>query len=354
MEKKQEVKKEVIGVIGHFGGKEKFFDGQTVKTKTLTAALNACGEFSLMCVDTYYNKKSKVKLLWDTLRCIFKCKKIIVLLSGNGMHIYFPLLYIAHKVLKRKIFHDVIGGNLDSYIRKYPKWKKYLASFEVNWVELELMKESLQSLGIDNVEVVPNFKSLQILERLEMDKGTEVLRLCTFSRVAKEKGITDGIEAVERVNKRSGKLGVTLDVWGQIEEKYSAEFNELINKYPEYVKYCGIAEFDSSVSVLEQYDVLLFPTYWEGEGFPGTIVDAFASGLPVIATDWKGNKEIIKTWETGIVYPGDGIGDLVEAIEWTLHHKEDMKKMRVNCLREAYKYTTDACIGLIAKRLSEA
>lgn len=38
----------------------------------------------------------------------------------------------------------MIGGNLDVYISKYPKFKKYLNSFQINWVETEGMKRKLE------------------------------------------------------------------------------------------------------------------------------------------------------------------------------------------------------------------
>ena len=52
------------------------------------------------------------------------------------------------------------------------------------------MKEQLESQGYDNVEVIPNCKELDILDAKTI-KYTEGIpyRLCTFSRVIKEKGI---------------------------------------------------------------------------------------------------------------------------------------------------------------------
>ena len=59
------------------------------------------------------------------------------------------------------------------------------------------MKEQLESQGYDNVEVIPNCKELDILDANTI-KYTEGIpyRLCTFSRVIKEKGIEDAVQAV--------------------------------------------------------------------------------------------------------------------------------------------------------------
>ena len=149
-----------IGIIGHFGGDKVFLDGQTVKTKILYEELISAGYQNIYCVDTYYNQVNKPKLLWESVKCILFCKTIIILLSGNGMKVYFPMMYYAKKILRRRIFHDVIGGNLASYVIRYPKYTKYLDAYDGNWVEFQKMKEQLEELGVHNCVVIPNFKRL--------------------------------------------------------------------------------------------------------------------------------------------------------------------------------------------------
>ena len=67
-------------------------------------------------------------------------------------------------------------------------------------------------------------------------------------------------------------------------------FNELKSTFPSYIKYGGLVPFDKSVEVLKNYFALLFPTYYEGEGFAGTLLDAMAAGVPVVASDWRYKK----------------------------------------------------------------
>ena len=53
-------------------------------------------------------------------------------------------------------------------------------------------------------------------------------------------------------------------------------------------------QVNSSYNELSSFDMMLFPTYWKGEGFAGIIIDAFVSGLPIIASDWAHNKIFLK------------------------------------------------------------
>ena len=182
-----ERKSRKIGIIGHFGGKENILDGQTIKTKILHEELSKATDWKIIKVDTYYKKKNPIKLLIDTFKCLFSTKDIIVLLSGNGMKFYFPILSFFAQKFHINIYHDVIGGNLDIYVSKYPKFKKYLNSFQINWVETAGMKDKLENQAIKNCEVMPNFKRLSIADREEEIEFSEPYCFCIFSRVMKEK-----------------------------------------------------------------------------------------------------------------------------------------------------------------------
>ena len=133
-----------VGIIGHFGGQNIFYDGQTVKTKNLKKLVQEYGGFDTYCVDTYLNRTNKIKLLLKTFSCLLKCKKIFILLSENGMGFYLPFLYKINKIFKRKIFHYIIGSELLKMVEENPKLVKYLNALEVNWFEYESGKIFLQ------------------------------------------------------------------------------------------------------------------------------------------------------------------------------------------------------------------
>ena len=62
-----------IGIIGHFGGGHEFYDGQTIKTRVFYNELQKRGFKDIFCVDTYYNKTNKPRLIWDTIRALMSC-----------------------------------------------------------------------------------------------------------------------------------------------------------------------------------------------------------------------------------------------------------------------------------------
>lgn len=63
------------------------------------------------------------------------------------------------------------------------------------------------------------------------------------------------------------------------------------------------------------------------ENSPRTIVEAYASGLPVIASRLGSLADIVKDGVTGLLFrPGDA-GDLAEKLAWAEAHPEEMMRM---------------------------
>lgn len=336
----------LIGIIGHFGGKYNFLDGQTIKTKILYEELLRATEWKIIKVDTYYKSHNPLKLMYDTTKCLLKTNKIFVLLSGNGMKFYFPLLSFCANIFKIKVYHDVIGGNLDTYIIQNPKFVKYLNSFIVNWVETEKLKYKISKLGINNCEVMPNFKRLSVVN-ISKHIQNEPYTFCIFSRIMKEKGIEIAIDAIESINNDAGRTICRLDIYGRVDEKYKDEFDNVLKKASKEIAYKGAVSYCQSVETIREYYALLFPTYWKGEGFPGTIIDAFSAGLPVVASDWNCNSEIIDNKVNGILFPNEENKDLKDSILWMINNKEEVYKMKKNCIVAAKKYQPDSYIKRI-------
>lgn len=326
------MKKRNVCFIGNISDK---LDGQTVKTKILYDELISNSGWNICLVNTVDKKRHPFKVLFKMILNVLKCKDIIIIVSQNGRRFFFPILYFSVHLFKKRIYHNVIGGCLQEDAKEYSNFPKYLNSFCVNWVESHLMKDELNKLGIMNVEVLPNFKKLDNIKNININ-GKVTFKFCTFSRVIKEKGIEDAINAVVEINKK--KQRCTLDIYGSIDDSYKEEFEKIMQKAPREINYKGVIPFSKSSTVLHEYYALLFPTYWPGEGCPGTVIDAFASGLPVIATNWNCNSEFIDNFKTGIIYPNDGINSLKEAIIWSMAHPKDMQKMSLACNKESKKY----------------
>lgn len=339
-----------VSVIGHFAEGLNLLNGQTVKTKIITEELqNRLGQDQVLKIDTHGGWKTFLKAPFQVLQALRKSANVLIFPAHNGLRVYAPLLYLFRGLFRdRRVHYIVIGGWLPEFLKKRPLLSRIIKSFDGVYVETTTMQKVLDSQGFRNITVMPNCKNLKILSESELIYAVgEPYKLCTFSRVMKEKGIEDAIQAVRAVNESFGRIVYTLDIYGQVDSAQMEWFESLKADFPEYIRYGGVVPFDRSVDVLKTYYALLFPTYYEGEGFAGTILDAFAAGVPVIASDWKYNREIVEHMKIGIVYSSE----LMDLLIWCQQNASLWNSMKSNCLKESRRYLPKTVIQALIKNL---
>lgn len=342
-----------LGIIGRTGEGVELNDGQTVKTKVLIEELmRLYPGVRLNIVDTYDYKHKIIRIIRQLIYCMKNSQIIFVLLSKKGRIVLFPIIFSLNLFYRKPILHDVIGGASDELIQKHKWLKFYYNRFSVNWVESIGLKSRLENMGVMNVEYLPNFKRLPCIKKEEISMcKSSLVKFCTFSRVTETKGIGRAAKAVVEINASYGKQVAVLDIYGPVEGDYAETLNDIINNSDGAVRYKGVIAYDKSVGTLKNYDILLFPTLFPGEGFPGTLIDAMSSGLPVIATDWHLNSEIIVHGVTGYLYPWQKPEKLKELMEYLMDNPALVFEMRKHCLEEAKKYAPEIVMERINQKI---
>lgn len=340
-----------VCVIGHFGFGENLLNGQTIKTKIVTNELDKQFDADqVVKIDTHGGAKALPSVVLQMIKAFRECDNIIIFPAHNGIKIFVPLCKSINRFFHRRLHYVVIGGWLTDFLKKRKNLTKALMSFDGIYVETNTMRKALEIQGFNNVYVMPNFKDLNILKESELVyPNTEPYRLCTFSRVMKEKGIEDAVNAVKTVNKHFGRTVYTLDIYGQVDSAQTDWFNELESTFPSYIKYGGLVPFDKSVEVLKNYFALLFPTYYEGEGFAGTLLDAMAAGVPVVASDWRYNSEIVNE-KTGYVYPVHDNYAFIDTLINVRNNLDLLLSKKQDCLKEAEKYKAENVIQCLISK----
>lgn len=77
---------------------------------------------------------------------------------------------------------------------------------------------------------------------------------------------------------------------------------------------------------------LVLPSLWY-ENFPRTMVEAFACGLPVIASRFGAMLELIEEGQTGLLFEPGSARDLADKIAWAEANPEAMRRMGINARR---------------------
>lgn len=288
-------------------------------------------------IDTYQWTKSP-KVWWNLFLNVFIKRVDNVIISASSVSTYrlLNLMRWVKPSLLRKTTYLVIGGYFPEGIRlKRFDWR-YYKNLKNVVVEGDLLRKSvLANSGLSNVKVVPNFKSFPNLLIQSNEKLENNFRFVFVGRISKGKGVSEILEAAEILNKTNKEFEV--DFYGPIEENFGLETNNS--------KYSGFLDFqkdpEKAYSKLSEYDCMLFPTYWKGEGFPGVIIDAFVAGLPVIATDWNMNTEIIEDGVNGFIIEPKSSKALAEKMDYVMRNREELVKISENNLARAKDYHID-------------
>jgi glycosyltransferase involved in cell wall biosynthesis len=92
---------------------------------------------------------------------------------------------------------------------------------------------------------------------------------------------------------------------------------------------------------LRQASFLVVPSEWY-ETFGLVIIEAFAHGLPVIASRLGAMAELVKDGVTGVHFEAGNPDDLGSKVRWLLEHPEECRRMGENARRESEeKYTPE-------------
>jgi glycosyltransferase involved in cell wall biosynthesis len=166
--------------------------------------------------------------------------------------------------------------------------------------------------------------------------------------VTEGKGIEDAVAAVMAANAQLGKTVFSLDIFGPIDGDFRDTFSALQKSFPAYIVYRGEVPYDKSVETLRSFFALLFPTRFYTEGIPGTVIDAYAAGVPVIASRWESFSDVVEDGQTGIGYAFGDREALVSVLLSVAAEPERINDLKTACLQKARAFCPEeAMVSLL-------
>ncbi len=205
-----------------------------------------------------------------------------------------PFLWIWAKLFNKKIVYHLFGGGFHVQYQRLPKFYRFILrttilNSDVFVLETKQLVNYFEAIGLKNIIWLPNSrKSIPNFSKEKKFKKKFVF----ISRIVPDKGIPEIIEAASQLPD-----DYQIDVFGPIDKNYY-KTNPFINTR---VNYKGILHHDKVIETLDEYDILLMPTYIDREGYPGIIIEALSIGVPVITTDCCVMNEMITHEYNGLL-----------------------------------------------------
>lgn len=306
-------------------------------------------------MERHISLKNDIGSLWRMIRVFAKEKPYMVhsmtpkagLLSMVAakltgvpirIHTFTGLVWPTAVGLKKKVLMitDKILCSCATHI--IPEGKGVLNDLKNNGV----CKKPMQVLGFGNVMGV-NIEKFN--PKRFVIKKDDVFTFTFVGRIVGDKGINELVEAFTKLEDKYGK--VRLILVGRSENNLDP-VRELTQNRIKANNNIILAGQKFGDELLEEYakaDCFVMPSY--REGFPNTVLEAGAMGLPQIVTDINGSNEIIistsnknsnsidrlKICDNGIIVPSKDAESLYQAMEKMLTDETMRKKMAGNARR---------------------
>ena len=309
-------------------------DGETAKNQYIIAELK---KYCKVTVLDFYEKRKHSWIYLQALWAVIIQSHATIVFSTSASNIYGVLKWFKKLNLRRNVVHWVIGGTLGDKVKNGVFDADVIGYAKHTLVESPLMLRQLEECGVKGVMQVPNFKRIDYLPKVSVPQN--VLRFVFLSRIMAEKGCNEILAAAKLLNEWGLQKQYIVDFYGKVADDYKTTFEEGLSKLPN-VKYQDFLDMrkEEGYDRLATYDMLLFPTYWKGEGFAGIFIDAFVSGLPLIITDWAHNRQFVKEGETGLFIPVQDAKALAQKMKDCIEGQYNISIMKELCQIEAKRY----------------
>lgn len=196
-----------------------------------------------------------------------------------------------------------------------------------------LKARALQFMPSVPIEVIPNGVDLEKFHPAQNSNRSDRLRLLTVGRLSVIKRVELLIDAVEMLHKDGYKLNLTMAGGGKLEQKLrdllaQKELRDIINIR-------GRINPDDMPQMYRQSDIFVSASMQEG--MSNAMLEAMASGLPIVTTRCEGVEELIA--DNGIVVEEANAEAIAGAIKKLSNDRPLCKQMAEAARNQAEQFT---------------
>lgn len=295
------------------------------------------------------------RLLPDLLRAAALLERFIDRVQPQVINSHFErgdLLCLWSKLFTRAHPRIVRTMHADQQWQKRP-WMGHVVNFvALPWIfdaEVAISQATQQVMDARPAARLAGRRAIQLyngVSRSQVDrlsaarqaqpaKPSRPPRITIVGRLAEQKGYGYFLEAAVQVLRRVPDAELWIVGTGSLADQLKAQAESL--SIAESVRFWG--QRSDVEEILLQSDLMVSASIWEG--FPTVILEAMAAGLPVVATDIPGTRELVRDHETGLLVPPRDPEALATGILWLLDHPDTARRLAQRAGQEIYRYTME-------------
>ena len=282
------------------------------------------------------------------------------------------LLFIVLARLRgRPVVAHLHGGNYSGFYRSENRAFRSLIRWTLRrtaWVIVlsQSLRQDFDFLGPDfapRLRAVPNACPIPLGRQRGAPRGK--LRLLFLSNLLVEKGYLDCVEAMGHLRRLLPGVPIRLVLAGAFmlgRDDYDtvadmeAALRESIRRLEldEVVTIAGVVDGAEKQRLLDCSHIHLLPTYYENEGQPIALIEALASGIPSIATAWRGIVDIVEDEATGLIVPAKDPMAIAEAAARLYRDPALYERLSAGAIVAAHGFARERHVAAMAGVFDEA
>jgi glycosyltransferase involved in cell wall biosynthesis len=143
-----------------------------------------------------------------------------------------------------------------------------------------------------------------------------VFRFLFLGRLLREKGIEEYLDAAKAVLKERHEMEIHFLIVGELESLSSYVSKEKMDSslHNPSIKYLGTVSPDAVPGILRSVDCMVLPSFYR-EGVPRSLLEAAATGKPIITTDNIGCRDVVEDGVNGYMVPVRDVESLAQAMQ---------------------------------------
>jgi glycosyltransferase involved in cell wall biosynthesis len=169
------------------------------------------------------------------------------------------------------------------------------------------------------IETIPNGVDPERFE--PPDRDWESVRMLFVGRVVYQKGLDLLLHALGRMKEQPWSLTIVGDGPQRGPLELLAAHLGIVDR----IRFAGWLQGEELISAYHAANLFVYPS--RHEGMPNAVLEAMASGLPVIATRIAGNEELVVERETGMLVESENQQDLERALSGLMADPELRRRL---------------------------
>jgi glycosyltransferase involved in cell wall biosynthesis len=199
-----------------------------------------------------------------------------------------------------------------------------------------LKSRALRFLPSVSIDVIPNGVDLDGFSPAEAGKKSDVLKLLTVGRLSVTKRVEMLIDAVEILKNDGCKIHFQIAGGGGLETSLRRFVTD--RKLNDVIEIMGRVGSEKMPDLYRDNDVFISASMQEG--MSNAMLEAMASGLPIITTRCEGVEELIT--DNGIVVEQPDYESIAKAIKKLASDQNRYKQMSIAARKQAEKFSWES------------